>query len=211
MKIETAIKEHFGGKIIHKRKLKNMTDIEKLKIEILRDALKDAISTVQALDRKIVFLVSFNGVFLGLISTLFFKQEILTNIVSNIGLFYSILGVINLIWIFVFIQIMIGISPKVNPIDVFKSKEDKEFSNNVFFVFTGANKHFLELNKLINSYNKINTYKKIQKLLYKEIGKVSYIRDSKLKSIKTSVTLTWIMITVFTFFFIGFILYNQLK
>ena len=191
-------------------KITKMTDIEKLKIDILRDALKDAIGTVQALDRKIVFLVSFNGVFLGLISTLFFKQEVLTNIISNIELFYSILGVIDIIWIIVFIQIMLGISPKINPIEVFKSKEDKEFSNNIFFIFTGANKGSLELDKLIYSYNKIDSYKKIQKLLYKEIGKVSYIRDSKLKNIKISVNLTWIMITMFTIFFMGFILSNQL-
>jgi hypothetical protein len=188
-----------------------MTDIEKLKIEILRDALKDAIGTVQALDRKIVFLVSFNGVFLGLISTLFFKKEILTKIISNIELFYSILGVIDFIWIFVFIQIMLGISPKVNPIDVFKSEKDKKFSNNVFFIFTGANKNSLDLDDLIDSYSKIDTYKKIQKLLYKEIGKVSYIRDSKLKNIKISVNLTWMMIMLFTLFFMGFILYNQFK
>ncbi len=187
-----------------------MTDIEKLKIDILRDALKDAIGTVQALDRKIVFLVSFNGVFLGLISTLFFKQEILINIISNIELFYSILGIIDIIWIIVFIQIMLGISPKINPIDVFKNKEDKEFSNNMFFIFTGANKGSLELDKLLDSYNKINSYKKIQKLLYKEIGKVSYIRDSKLKNIQISVTLTWIMIAIFTIFFMVFILSNQL-
>ena len=187
-----------------------MTDIEKLKIDILRDALKDAISTVQALDRKIVFLVSFNGVFLGLISTLFFKQKILANIIINIDLFYKGLGVIDILWIIVFIQIMLGISPKINPIEVFKAKEDKEFSNNVFFIFTGANKGSLELNTLLDSYNKINSYKKIQKLLYKEIGKVSYIRDSKLKSIKISVTLTWIMITMFTIFFMSFILSNQL-
>jgi len=187
-----------------------MTDIEKVKIDILRDALKDAIGTVQALDRKIVFLVSFNGVFLGLISTLFFKQEVLKNIISNMDLFYTILGLIDIFWIIVFIQIMLGISPKVNPIDVFKSKGDKEFSNNLFFIFTGANKGSLELDKLIHSYNKIDSYKKIQKLLYKEIGKISYIRDTKLKNIKMSVTLTWIMITIFTIFFIGFILYNQL-
>ena len=51
-----------------------MTDIEKIKIDILRDALKDAMDTVRALDRKIVFLASFNGIFLGLISTLFLNK-----------------------------------------------------------------------------------------------------------------------------------------
>lgn len=184
-----------------------MTDIEKVKIDILRDALKDAIDTVRALDRKVVFLVSFNTIFLGLVSTLFFKQEVLRKMILNVEMFYSVLGAIGIVWIVVFIQIMMGISPKINPIDIFQSDNDKQFSNNVFFVFTGAKKASLELDKLLDTYNKIDSYNKIQKLLYKEIGKVSYIRDMKAKSIEISVRLTWMMITVFTVFFMGFILY----
>ena len=184
-----------------------MTDIEKIKIDILRDALKDAIDTVRALDRKIVFLTSFNGVFLGLISTLFFKKQALLSIITDIELFYSVLGAIALVWIGVFIQIMIGISPKTNPIDIFKSKKDKDFSNNVFFIFTGAKKSSLELDKLLDNYNKVDSYIKIQRLLYKEIGKISYIRDTKLQNIKISVRLTWSMISISMIYFMGFILF----
>jgi hypothetical protein len=183
-----------------------MDDLDKVKIDILRDALKDAMDTVRALDRKIVFLASFNGIFLGLISTLFFKQKVLKNMISNIELFYCGLGIIAIFWIILFIQIMKGIAPKSNPIDVFKSDTDKKFSNNLFFIFTDGKKKSLELSTLVESYEKIDSYKKIQKLLYKEIGKLSYIRDTKINSIKTSVKYTWLMITIFTVFFIGFIL-----
>jgi len=187
-----------------------MNDIDKVKVDILRDALKDAMDTVRALDRKIVFLASFNGIFLGLISTLFLKKDILKDMIFNIELFYYGLGGIALLWIMLFIQIMRGIAPKSNPIDVFNSKSDKDFSNNTFFLFTDGKKKSLELDILINSYEKIDSYKKIQKLLYKEIGKLSYIRDTKINSIKLSVTLTLVMTTIFIIFFLGFIIYSYI-
>jgi len=184
-----------------------MTDIEKIKIDILRDSLKDAIDTIRVLDRKIIFLASFNGMFLGLLSTLFFKQKVLSNIISELELFYCILGAIGIVWIAVFIYIMIGITPKINPIDVFIKQNDKYFSNNIYFIFTDAKKSSLELDILIDNYNKIDSYTKIQKLLYKEIGKISYIRDVKLKNIKLSVMLTWMIISISSVFFMSFILY----
>ena len=57
-----------------------MTDIEKVKIEILRDALKDAIDTVRALDRKIIFLVSYNAIFIGIILKFFLDYKSLKDI-----------------------------------------------------------------------------------------------------------------------------------
>lgn len=177
-----------------------MTDIEKIKIDILRDALKDAMDTVRALDRKIVFLVSFNGIFLGLISTLFLKKDILEKIFFKIELFYYILGSITVIWVVVFIYIMTAIAPKSNPIDVFNLETDKKFSNNTFFIFTDGKEKSLNLSSLLDGYKKIDSYNKVQKLLYKEIGKLSYIRDSKLNSIKTSVFLTQFMVFVFILF-----------
>ena len=185
-----------------------MTDIEKIKIDILRDALKDAMDTVRALDRKIVFLVSFNGIFLGLISTLFLKKDILEKIFSKIELFYCILGSITFIWIMVFIYIMTAIAPKSNPIDVFDIETDKKFLNNTFFIFTNGKEKSLNLDTLLNRYKKIDSYNKIQKLLYKEIGKLSYIRDSKINSIKTSVTLTQFMVFTFILFVLGFVILN---
>ena len=187
-----------------------MTDIEKVKIDILRDALKDSMDTVRTLDRKKAFLASFNGIFLGLISTLFFKQDILEKMIFNLEWFYGGLGLIAIIWIMLFIQIMKGIAPKINPIEVFKSEMDKKFSNSLFFLITNGEKNSLDLNELINSYNKIDSYTKIQKLLYKEMGKLSYIRDNKINSIKLSVTWTWVMVSIFTVFFIGFIGYGYI-
>jgi uncharacterized protein YyaL (SSP411 family) len=41
--------------------------------------------------------------------------------------FYCYLSILGIIWAFVLIGIMMGISPAVKPIDVFKSDEDKKF------------------------------------------------------------------------------------
>ena len=174
----------------------NLTDIEKTKIDILRDALKDASDTIRALDRKINFLVSYNAVFLGAISTLFFNYKNLS-FINNIEIFYCLLVIISLIWIGLFINMMMGIAPKTNPIEIFKNALDQEFAGNVFFVFTNAKKATLELDKLSENFSKIEDYKQIEKLLYKEIGKVSYIRDVKLKSVSRSVTSSWILTVSF--------------
>ncbi len=184
----------------------DLTDMEKIKIDILRDAFKDTTDTIRALDRKIVFLISFNGIFLGLIATLFFKKQELEKIIQHLDFFYCILGLIGITWIGIFIFIMLGISPKSNPIDVFKSKEDKNFSNNIFYLTSknGLSKESLSLDTLVTNYNKLNTNTSIEKLLYKEIGKVSYIRDKKLQSIQTSVLLTSIIIGAFSLFMIIF-------
>jgi len=166
-------------------------DIEKVKLDILRDALKDAIDTIRALDRKIVFLVSYSTLFLGAISTMFLKYEKIKGLIEHYQYFYLLLAVIFVIWIIVFIRIMTSIAPQANPIDVFKDKNDKSFSNNTFFVYTGGQKHNLVLNDLIDQYSKIDSYTKIEKLLYKEIGKVSYIRDLKSNKISSATNWSW--------------------
>ena len=182
----------------------SMDDLKKTKIDILRDALKDASDTVRALDRKINFLVSYNAVFLGLISTLYIKFEDIRVIIVYYECFYGILALISLIWVYKFIQMMMSISPQSNPIEVFKKKEDKEFADNTFFIFTEGLEKSLELDTLTQSYNELTNFEDIQKLLYKEIGKVSYIRDLKLNSVKTSVTaskkLTFSFITLVIIF-----------
>ena len=175
-----------------------MTDIEKVKLDVLRDALKDASDTVRALDRKIVFLVSYNAIFLGIFLKIFLEYKDIKEIFqSNTVYFYVTLGIICLIWVYYFIQIMIGISPKSNPIEVFKADKDKKFSNNMFFIYTNGKSNILELDLLVNEYNHINSYQTLEKLLYKEIGKVSYIRDMKLNIIIQSVNASWILTSVF--------------
>lgn len=175
---------------------KNLTDIEKTKIDILRDALKDASDTIRALDRKINFIVSYNAVFLGIISTLFFKYKEFS-LIQYSCIFYTLLTILGLIWIVVFIKMMISIAPKLNPVEVFRTKEDQLFSNNHFFIFTQGKTNTLNLTELTTNYSNIDTYSNIEKLLYKEIGKVSYIRDLKSNKINKSVTYSWILTVVF--------------
>lgn len=145
-----------------------MTDIEKIKIDLLRDALKDVIDTVRALDRKIVFLASYNAVFLGIIFSFFFKYNNIVEQVNYSQYFYPLLGILTLIWVFNFIRVMIGISPRSNPVEVFKSEEDKLFSNNIFFVSTDAKENSLVLDDMLINYSEIDNYEGLQKLLYRE-------------------------------------------
>lgn len=182
-----------------------MSDIDKIKIDILRDSLKDVIDTIRALDRKISFLVSYNAIFLGFLVTVFFKYEQINKILPNTyEYFYYFLGLLGFIWVCVFIGIMMGIAPKNNPVEVFKSSKDKQFANNVFYVSTYEKKESLVLDELIANYNKVDSSRDIQKLLYKEIVKVSFIRDSKLKSVSYSVTASWILTFIFLLAVIGF-------
>jgi hypothetical protein len=175
----------------------NMTEIEKTKIDILRDALKDASDTTRALDTKINFLVSYNAVFLGVFSTLFLNSKLIIPYIVNANLFFNLLMIIGIAWIIFFINIMMYIAPRSNPIEVFRTEHDKVFSNNVFFIFTEAKTATLELNKLTENYSRIENYKQIEKLLYKEIGKVSYIRDKKIKSIALAVKYSRILTVLF--------------
>jgi len=173
-------------------------DINKIKIEILRDAFKDVVDTIRALDRKIVFLVSYNAIFLGFIVTIFLRYKEVEKLLPNsYGSLYCCLSILGVIWAFVLIGIMMGISPAVNPIDVFESDEDRKFGQNMFFIFTDGKKEKLNLSQLVESYKEINTEEKLEKLLYKEIGKVSFIRDIKINTIKRSVYASFILTFIF--------------
>lgn len=188
-----------------------MTDIEKIKIDILGDALKDAIDTVRALDRKIIFLVSYNAIFFLILIRLFLNSsevKILIKNIQTLEVFYALLGTICLVWVFNLIKIMLSISPESNPINVFKKREDKDFSNNTFFIFTGGEDNILDLNELKNNYQKIDSYEEIEKLLYKEIGKVSYIRDIRQNGVNEAVKWSSILTAIFIMFITIFIIYS---
>lgn len=191
-----------------------MTDIEKVKIEVLRDALKDASATIRALDKKISFLVSYNAIFLGVISTIFINYKNIA-LVPNSTFFYGVLTLVCLIWITVFILIMISISPKVNPTEVFKSEADKTSFHDTFFIFTNGKKNSLDLNQLSKNYSLVDNYEKMENLLYNEIGIVSYIRDIKMNNVNTIVKRSWILtlifvITIFSFGINAFLAHNAL-
>lgn len=173
-----------------------MTDVEKIKIEVLRDALVDASATIRALEAKIRFLVSYNAVFLGVISTIFINYKSIS-LIPKSELFYISLTSITLVWIVVFVLILFSVSPKINPTEVFKNDKDCKDLNDMFFVFTNGERNFLDLDVLIRNYNKIDSFDKIQQLLYKEIGVVSYIRDLKSKNVNIIIQRSWMLTLAF--------------
>jgi len=177
-------------------------DLEKIKMDILRDAVKDASDTIRALDRKIVFLVSYNALFLGLIGTILAKKDTLA--ISSPSV--TILSIFAFFWVCVLIGIMMNISPVQNPSDVFYSKEDKKFGFNMFFILMKKDEHH-SLEYLLNNFDKeITDERSAKKLLFKEIAKVSFIRDNKIRNIQLSVNLSY----VFTFIFMLMFLYETL-
>jgi hypothetical protein len=68
------------------------------------------------------------------------------------------------------------------------------YSNNLK---NGEIKYFGEIFILFND---------LEKLLYKEIGKVSYIRDKKIQAINLSIRYTLLIIFLFILLFISFII-----
>lgn len=179
------------------------SDIEKVKIDLLRDTLKDATDTVRALDRKIIFLVSYNAIFLLLISRLFFSFNEVKLLFSNPQIFYGLLTTLGLVWSFYFIKTMLIIAPKINFVNIFESEEDKKFSSQTLFITTGKK---LSLDTLVSNYEKINSYLDITKILYKEIGKVTYIRDFKVRGIEKSIKATYILTISFLLLIFIFIM-----
>ena len=158
--------------------MNKIDDLEKIKIEILRDALKDASDTIRALDKKTIFLVSYNALFLSAIGALLIRKS---EIISNLSPLTALLALILFSWVLLIIYIMINISPNINPLDIIFDRE-KPFGKNLFFIKTDSDK--ISIEHLTNSYDQeITDIKKVKKLLYSEILKLSYIRDKRIKHI----------------------------
>lgn len=172
--------------------MSKVDDLEKIKIEILRDALKDVVDTIRALDKKIIFLVSYNALFLSVIGALLIRKD---EFILSHGPITELLTLFLFLWVLLLIYIMLNISPTINPLDLIFDRE-KSFGKNLFFVKTDSKK--LSIEYLTNSYDKrINDVKAVKKLLYTEIIKLSYIRDTRIKHIDNAVFGSYI----FTFIF----------
>lgn len=184
--------------------MSDVTDLEKIKIDLLRDALKDVTDTIRALDRKVVFLVSYNALFLGAIVAIFAKNwnMILT---QAQGLSTSLFGLFIFLWILFLIGIMLNIRPKYNPLDALYDRE-KMFGENLFFISTLNDKKY-SLEFLTNCYDeRVDSIKNVKKLLYSEIIILSYIRDSRIKEVKVAAYLSYLFTFVFAIVFLGYIL-----
>lgn len=187
-------------------------ELEKVKIDILRDSLKDVIDTIRALDKKIRYIISFNGLALGFIGSLLilYKKELDIEIFSSL----SILGFLLLSpWVMNLIGLLWTFDPKVNPNNIFCSDKDKKSFNKCYFIpftfkFLNWNpKEHIHLDSLVKQLDEsIKDTNDVKLLLYKEISKLSYIRDVKIKNIKISLKIT-MALTLASFFILFYFAY----
>lgn len=191
----------------------NEAELEKIKIDILRDSLKEVVDTIRALDKKIRYIISFNGLALGFIGSvlILYKQELKVDIFSSLSIF----GFLLLFpWVVNLISLLLSFDPKVNPNNIFCSDENKKSFEKCYFIpfqfkfFGFSPKQHINLNDLVVNYDSSikNSYD-IKLLLYKEISKLSYIRDIKIKRIKShlKITVFWTLISFFLLFYFAFL------
>lgn len=183
-------------------------DLDKSKIEVVRDALKDAIDTIRALDRKASYIIA---IILFLISsfvliTLKIKNKL---IFENTNI--SIDNIVNLFLFFPIIYFVIAIAllfysynPVSNPMEVLK-EDDKSFGKDTFFIFYSKDQEKDAKDLTNNFLLKAKGIDGILRILYIEILKISKIRERKISLIKLSIVFLFIgliseIIQIFTFY-----------
>lgn len=157
-------------------------DLEKSKIEVVRDALKDAIDTIRAQDRKASYMIAI----------IFFLITAFVLTTLKINSFEKGISYNNLIVFFPIIYLFITVgflfysyNPVSNPTEVL-TEEDKEFGKDKFFIFHMKDKE-KDSETLASSFiNATEDIKGILKILYIEILKISKIRERKISLIKQS-------------------------
>jgi len=155
-------------------------DLEKAKIEIVRDALKDVQDTIRAQDRKASYMIAIVFFLISAFTLVTLKMndlvtiEYLDNLVLFYPVFYFIIAVCFLFYSY---------NPVSNPTEVL-TQEDAEFGKDKFFIFYKKDKDksseiladdFLSVTEEIRS---------ILRVLYIEILKLSKIRERKISLIK---------------------------
>ncbi len=157
----------------------NEPDISKSRIEVLRDALKDVVDTLRALDRKTSYLIN-------IISFIFGGYVLIMMKVENI----NFLDYEDLIIFFPLIYLVIAMffyffsySPVSNPSEVLQ-EEDKEFGKNKFYSHYLGDR-FYSAKDLSNSFfDSTIDAKSLARVLYIEILKLSKIRERRIDHIK---------------------------
>lgn len=162
-------------------------DFEKLKVDVLRDALKDTTDTIRAIDRKIVFylrlVLAIGGAYFA-VAMFGFKE---TFTFTHFDMLIYSLPIILFFGVALF-KLSEAVNPILNPTEIFTTCDDKNFGSNSFFIQiivkdkdTKKEKVLdINLDSLVNNFNtSITDIEALKKLLFKEIAKVSYIRDKK--------------------------------
>lgn len=182
------------------KKVEDMNcDLEKSKIEVVRDALKDATDTVRAQDRKASYMIAIIFFLISsfILTTLYIKKEFT---VYNIDIDY-LDNIVNLLVFFPVLYFFIAIillfysyNPVSNPTEVL-TKEDQELGRDKFFIFHMNDKEKDSETLANNFINATLEMKGILQILYIEILKVSKIRERKISLIKQSSILLFFGLT----------------
>ena len=155
-------------------------DLEKSKIELVRDALKDTIDTIRAQDRKASYMIAI----------VFFMVSAYSLITSKKHSFESISSFQELIHFYPIIYLLLAVgflffsyNPVLNPVKVL-TDEDIKLGKDKLFVLHIKDKE-KNADKLAEDFiNATSDTKDILKLLYIEILKLYKIRDRKILFIK---------------------------
>ena len=157
-------------------------DLEKAKIEIVRDALKDVTDTVRAQDRKASYMIAiiFFLVTAFTLTTLRINEIVKIEYLDHMMLFYPI------VYFFVTVGFLFySYNPVSNPTKVL-SNEDAEFGKDKFFVLFTKDRD-KDATKLVEDFlSATSDIKGILKILYIENLKLSKIRDRKISLIKNA-------------------------
>lgn len=157
-------------------------DLEKSKIEVVRDALKDAIDTIRAQDRKASYMIAI--VFF--LITAFVLTTLKINSFEKSISYNDLIDFFPIIYLFITVGFLFySYSPVSNPTDVL-TEEDKEFGKDKFFIFHMKDKEKDSETLADNFIDATSNIKGILKILYIEILKVSKIRERKISLIKQS-------------------------
>lgn len=154
-------------------------DLSKARIEVLRDALKDVVDTLRALDRKTSYLININ-------SFIFGGYILIMMQIKNI----SFLNYQDLIFFFPLIYLIIALffyffsySPVSDPSEVLQ-KDDKEFGKNKFYSHYIEDRFFSAEKLSSEFFDDTKDAKSLSRVLYIEILKLSKIRERRIGLIK---------------------------
>ena len=155
-------------------------DLEKSKIELVRDALKDTIDTIRAQDRKASYMIAIVFFMVSAYSLITSKKHSF----ECIGSFQDLIHFYPIIYLLLAaLSLLISYNPVLNPVKVLTDEDIKLGKNKLFVLYTKDKENSSD--KLADDFIKsTKSTKNILKLLYIEILKLSKIRDRKISYIK---------------------------
>jgi len=169
-----------------------VSEISKLQIEILKEAIKDTQGIINSADIKARFILAINLAILIIIMTsLFHLKNIIESLSSNINYEVVVLEVLTIFFALFTIIYDIYLTsktlknviyPRISPLDYIE-KLPKNLKKSIFFPLPEENGYlnFENYSKLLKN---LDSDRRIRELLLLELLKVSYIRDIKLKKLQ---------------------------